>query len=58
MLNFVICDDNRNFSKMMKTEIENFMMNYDQKYKIFHFEGYDDSFEEFVKRKWDSRYIF
>lgn len=35
MLNFVICDDNRNFSKMMKTEIENFMMNYDQKYKIF-----------------------
>lgn len=46
MLNFVICDDNRNFSKMMKTEIENFMMNYDQKYKIFHFEGYDDSFED------------
>lgn len=58
MLNFVICDDNRNFSKMMKTEIENFMMNYDQKYKIFHFEGYDESFEDFVKRKLDSKYIF
>ena len=51
MLNFVICDDNRNFSKMMKTEIENFMMNYDQKYKIFHFEGYDESFEDFVKKE-------
>lgn len=35
MLNFVICDDNRNFSKMMKTEIENFMMNYDQNIKFF-----------------------
>jgi len=35
----------------MKTEIENFMTNYDQKYKIFHFEGYDDSFEDFVKKE-------
>lgn len=35
MLNFVICDDNKNFSKMMKTEIENFMMNYDQNIKFF-----------------------
>ena len=58
MLNFVICDDNRNFSKMMKTEIENFMMNYDQKYKIFHFEGYDDSFEEFVKKEMEFKIYF
>ena len=58
ILNFVICDDNRNFSKMMKTEIENFMMNYDQKYKIFHFEGYDDSFEEFVKKEMGFKIYF
>lgn len=50
MLNFVVCDDNKNFSKMMKTTIENFMMNYEQEYKIFHFENYNEKFEEFVNK--------
>ena len=34
------------------------MMNYDQKYKIFHFEGYDDSFEEFVKKEMGFKIYF
>lgn len=46
MLNFVICDDNKDFSKMMKQIIEKFMMNYDHEYKIFHFNGYDEKFEK------------
>lgn len=51
MLNFVVCDDNKNFSKMMKTTIENFMINYEQEYKIFHFDGYNETFEQFVNKE-------
>ncbi len=50
MINFVICDDNKSFSKIMKNIIEKVMINYDQDYKVFHFEEYDKRFEEFIKR--------
>lgn len=50
LLNFVVCDDNKSFSKIMKTTIDNYMLNYEQDYKIFHFEGYDEKFEEFVNK--------
>ncbi len=49
MLNFVICDDNKNFSKMMKKTIENFMMNYEQEYKVYYFENYSQEFEKFIQ---------
>lgn len=50
MLNFVVCDDNKAFSKLMKQTIDNFMLNYEIEYKIFHFDCYDDNFEKFVKK--------
>lgn len=50
MLNFVVCDDNKGFSKLMKKTIDNFMLNYEIDYKIFHFEGYGDNFEKFAKK--------
>lgn len=48
MINFVICDDNKSFSKIMKTIIEKVMINYEQEYKIVHFDEYDSKFEEYV----------
>ena len=51
MINFVICDDNKNFSKIMKNTIDKYMINYEQEYKIFHFEGYNNKFEEFVSKE-------
>ena len=50
MLNFVVCDDNKAFSKLMKKTIDNFMLNYEIEYKIFHFDGYDEKFEKFVNK--------
>lgn len=50
MINFVVCDDNKAFSKLMKTTIDNFMINYELEYKIFHFDGYGTDFEKFVNK--------
>lgn len=51
MLNFIICEDNHQFSSNMKTTIEKFMMNYEIDYKIHHFDGYDKAFEKIVKEE-------
>lgn len=48
MINFVICDDNKSFSRIMKTIIEKVMINYEQEYKIVHFDEYDSKFEDYV----------
>lgn len=48
MINFVICDDNKNFSKIMKNIIDKTMINYEQDYKVIHFDEYDSKFEKFI----------
>ena len=50
MINFAVCDDNKAFSKLMKKYIDNFMLNYEIEYKIYHFDGYGKSFENFVNK--------
>lgn len=50
LINFVVCDDNKSFSKIMKNTIDNYMLNNEQEYKVFHFDGYDSNFEEFVRK--------
>lgn len=50
MINFVVCDDNKNFSRIMKTIIEKVMINYEQEYKIVQFEEYDSKFEEYIRK--------
>lgn len=49
MLNFVVCEDEVEFQKQYKREIDNFMMNYDDDYNIHIFNDYDDKWEEFVQ---------
>jgi len=51
MLNYVICEDNHQFTEMMKTTINNFMMNYEIDYQIHSFTGYDRSFEKIVSEE-------
>lgn len=48
MLNFVVCEDNSQFLKIIETTINNFMMNYETDYKIHEFTGYDKEFENIV----------
>ena len=46
MINYIICDDNKDFLKKQKAIIDNFMMNYDIDYKCFLFTEYDDEFNK------------
>lgn len=48
MLNFIICEDNNQFIKIMENTIENFMMNYETDYKIHTFLEYNEKFEKIV----------
>lgn len=49
MINFILCEDEKEFRKAVKIQIENFMMNSDVEYKIYEFSNYDKKFEELVK---------
>ena len=46
MINFIVCDDNKEFLKNEKQIIDNFMMNYDVDYKVYLFNEYDKKFDE------------
>ncbi len=48
MLNFIVCEDNHQFSRILSTTIDNFMMNYEIEYKIHPFLGYDKEFQKIV----------
>lgn len=49
MLNFVVCDDEKEFREVIIKEIEKFMMNYDVNYKVYQFETYDEDFEKVAR---------
>lgn len=48
MINFIICDDNKEFIKKEKQIVENFMMKYDIEYKVYLFDEYDKKFDDIV----------
>ena len=49
VLNFIVCDDEKEFRDLITNEIERFMMNYDISYKTYEFETYDTEFENLAK---------
>ena len=49
MLNFVVCDDEKEFREVIIKEIEKFMMNYDVNYEVYQFETYDEKFEKVAR---------
>lgn len=48
MINFIVCDDNKEFLKKEKQIIDSFMMKYDVDYKIYLFNEYDKKFDDVV----------
>lgn len=48
MINFIICDDNKEFATHMKILVEKFMMNYDVEYKCVVLNGYGKKFKNIV----------
>lgn len=50
MINFVICDDKKDFGRYMKNIVTNFMMNYEEEYKIHYFTGYNEAFYDLAKK--------
>ena len=51
MINFIICEDEEILIAKYKTEIYNFMMNYDTEYKIHSYKGYTDSWKEYAQKE-------
>lgn len=49
MINFIICEDEKEIRKNTKSCIVSFMMNYDIDYKIYEFDSYNKKFEDIVK---------
>ena len=50
MLNFVVCDEEKEFRELIIKEIDKFMMNYDTEYKKYECESYEEDFEELAKK--------
>ena len=51
MINFIVCDDNKNILRKVVSIIEKAMMNNDTAYEIHTFEDYDSKFRELVSKK-------
>ena len=51
MINFIICDDNKQFLKNEKNIIDNFMMKYDIEYNCNLFVDYDKEFEKMLAKE-------
>ncbi len=49
MVNFIVCDDNKEFLKREKKIIDSFMMKYDIEYTTYLFEEYNDKFDNISK---------
>ena len=49
MINFIICEDEKDIRNNTKKQVCNFMMKYDMDYKVYEFESYNKRFEELVK---------
>ncbi len=49
MINFILCEDNEEFRKSLREQVEKYMIRSDIEYKIHEYSSYDKSFEEIVK---------
>ena len=51
VLNFIICDDEKEFRNLIKSEVDKFMMNYDVEYKTYELESYESDFESLARKE-------
>lgn len=49
MINFIVCEDEKDIRINTKNQIIKFMMNYDIDYKIYEFDGYNSKFNKIAK---------
>lgn len=50
MINFILCEDDKEFRRELKNQITNFMIRSNVEYKVYEFSNYDQKFEEIVKK--------
>ena len=58
VLNFIICDDEKEFRDLIKGEIDKFMMNYDVDYKKYECESYEEDFEALARKEMGFKVYF
>lgn len=49
MINFIICDDNKNFAEKIKKIVQNYMMNFDIDDRFYLYEDYEQEFKQKIK---------
>ena len=49
MINYILCEDDKDFRKGVREQIESFMIRSDMEYEIYEYSNYDKKFEEIVK---------
>lgn len=49
MINFIVCEDEKEIRVNTKNQIIKFMMNYDIDYKIYEFDGYNAKFNKIAR---------
>ena len=49
MINYILCEDDKDFRKSVREQIESFMIRSDMEYEIYEYSNYDKKFEEIVK---------
>lgn len=58
MLNFIICDDEKDFRSLIINEIDKFMMNYDIEYQKHEFANYGERFETLARKEMGLKVYF
>ena len=55
MIEFIICDDDKNFLKKVENVVDKTMLKRDIEYKIYRFNDYDKKFFDAIKTKENPR---
>ena len=58
VLNFIICDDEKEFRKLIIDEIDKFMMSYDIEYNKYEFDSYEEDFESLARKEMGFKVYF
>lgn len=51
VLNFIVCDDEKEFRELIINEIDKFMMNYDIEYNKYEYDSYEEEFEATARKE-------
>lgn len=58
MISYILCENEKEFRKKIRKQIEDFMLNNDEEYQILEFENYNGKFEKAVQKEMGLKVYF